>query len=101
MEAAGGRRELRPDRLLIPPHLVNRLGWSRGYFETLANVPLEEGEVLPIHCFEYGITHPCWYDQNHRPLPGPIPPVGSGGAGNWKTVEWEVFEALGLEQSTD
>lgn len=30
--------------LLIAPTIVNRLGWSRGYFETICNLPLTDQE---------------------------------------------------------
>lgn len=42
------RSHLQSDQLLIPPQLINRLGWSRGYFETLENLPFGPGEVLPV-----------------------------------------------------
>ena len=39
--------------LLIAPTIVNRLGWSRGYFETICNLPLTEREEnMP-----YGFWH--------------------------------------------
>ena len=30
--------------LLIAPTVVNRLGWSRGYFETICNIPITDRE---------------------------------------------------------
>lgn len=41
---------LRPDRLLIAPIYINRLGWSRGYFETVGNRPLVPEDLLTQHC---------------------------------------------------
>ncbi len=92
------RQHLGADRLLVPPQLINRLGWSRGYFETLANLPLEEGEVLREHCFQTNVyaAGPRWFDERANALPEPVPPVGAWGAGNWLTLEAEVFRALGL-----
>ena len=29
------------DNLLLPPKIINRVGWSRGYMETIANVPFD------------------------------------------------------------
>lgn len=30
---------MRPEHLLVSPIMTNQLPWSRGYFETLANIP--------------------------------------------------------------
>jgi hypothetical protein len=43
---------LLPTNLLLPPILINRLGWSRSYFETIAHRPLTADDVLPQHCFK-------------------------------------------------
>ena len=73
------RSHLHSDQLLIPPQLINRLGWSRGYFETLGNLPFGPGEVLPVHCFErrgYRAGPSRWFNERAEGLPAPIPPVG-------------------------
>jgi hypothetical protein len=31
--------ELRPDAILLPPVFINRMPWTRGYFETVAKAP--------------------------------------------------------------
>jgi hypothetical protein len=97
------RTYLRTDRLLVPPQLINRLGWSRGYFETLANLDFEDGEVLPVHCFQSNASSrgPRWFDEYANELPGPVPPVGGWGSGNWRTVEDDVFAALGIPLPQD
>jgi len=49
--------DLAPDRLLIPPIHTNRMGWTKGYFETIASGPFGPGcsmwgmvsGQLPIH----------------------------------------------------
>lgn len=41
---------------LIPPQLINRLGWSRGDFETVGTLGFEEGELLEVQvCKALGI----------------------------------------------
>lgn len=97
------RTHLRADQLLIPPQLINRLGWSRGFFETLGNLPFEDGEVLDVHCFQTNIyaTGPRWFDDAANQLPEPVPPVGEWGVGNYRTVEDKVCSALGIPLAAD
>jgi hypothetical protein len=39
------------NRLLIPPQIINRLPWSRGYLMTVHHADLQPGDVLLDHCF--------------------------------------------------
>src|SRR5688572_19759924 len=55
------------DRLLVPPAIINRLGWSRGFLETVDHRPLTAEDVLATHCF---VTHiysggPRYFDEHH------------------------------------
>ncbi|KLU36760.1 hypothetical protein AB595_12630 [Massilia sp. WF1] len=68
--------DLRHDLLLLPPIGTNRLGWTRGYFETVARQPLTKADVLPQHCFTDGAS---FLDEHGRYLPGPVEPVGRYG----------------------
>lgn len=45
------RAELRPDRLLVSPIMTNQQPWTKGYFETIENLPLDGDDVLSQHCF--------------------------------------------------
>ena len=93
---------LRSENLLVPPQLVNRLGWSRGYFETLGTLPFEPGEVLPVHCFQSNAhAAPRWFDDEANELAMPVPPVGVWGSGNFRTLEDEVCSALGIPLAAD
>jgi hypothetical protein len=96
------RSHLQSDQLLTPPQLINRLGWSRGYFETLGNLPLGPGEVLPVHCFETRSYRagPRWFNERAEELPAPVSPVGIWGAGNYRTLEDKVCQALVPRQET-
>jgi len=42
---------LRKDRLLLPPLLVDYRAWEEGYFETLKTVPLAPDDVRECHSF--------------------------------------------------
>jgi hypothetical protein len=101
-KAMPDRAHLRSDQLLIPPQLINRLGWTRGYFETVGHLAFADGEVLPVHCFEQGSGRsPRWFDEHANELCEPVSPVGVWGGGNYKTLEDEVCRALGIPVATD
>lgn len=93
------REELRPDRLLIPPLIINRLPWSRGYFQTIANVDLDETDLLAQHCFE------DWQgklrDEKGRPLASRSEPCGQAGLHSFRTFDDDVSRALGFEPAPD
>lgn len=91
--------ELSPDRLLISPLMVNRLPWSKGYFETVASWPLSSGDVLDQHCFRDWTGK--YFDDQGNELPGPIEPVGDYGLHSYRSVDDQVSDALGLERAPD
>lgn len=94
------RKELGTNELLIPPVIVNRIGWTRGYFETVGNIPFEEGEVLKQHHF-FDPVHGRFVDLDGSPVPGELDPVGIFALGNFRTVDDDVSEALGIPHSAD
>jgi hypothetical protein len=93
---------LSPDNLLVPPQFLDRLWWSRGYFETITNIPLdEERDVLRQHCFQDGapgkwVDGPRYYDEYNNRLPGPVEPVGELGLPNIGLIDRIVCDALGI-----
>ena len=94
------RAHLRPDRLLVSPMMTNRLPWSRGYFETIAHLPLEEDDVLAQHCF----LDPIWgnyYDEKGNELPGPMELVGDYALHSYRTIDDEISDALGFDLAPD
>ena len=93
------RSELRADRLLFAPLVINRLPWSRGYFETIANLPLGEDEVLQQHCFRGSSGR--YYDDKGRELAGPTEPCGLLGLDSFRTVDDSVSKALGIPLAPD
>jgi hypothetical protein len=88
------RTELAPDKLLVPPIMTNRLPWSRGYFESLAAVPLEADDVLEQHCFRR--SNGQYYDETNHELPGPVEPVGDWALRSYRTIDDQLSDALGL-----
>lgn len=89
--------ELTLDNLLISPAMTNTLPWSRGYFETLENRPLESGEVLSEHCFRSSTGK--YFDECSNELPGPVEPCGDWGLQSYRTIDDEVSDALGIAKS--
>ena len=86
------------DRLLIPPVVTNRLGWSRGFFNHVENRPLTRGDVLSVHCFVSNVYRdgPRYFDEFRNQLPGPVPPVGEAGLHSYRTIDDEISRALGI-----
>jgi hypothetical protein len=91
--------EMRPDRLLVSPIMTNKQPWSKGYFETLANVPLGEDDVLDQHCFRRWDGR--YLDEDLNELPGPREPVGDYGVHSFRTIDDEISDALGFERAPD
>lgn len=91
---------LTPDRLLIPPHFVNRLGWSRGYFETVARVPLTPSDLLPQHCF-WSPGRKRYYDESGQQIKARVEPCGAWGLGNYRVIDDLVSDALGIPRVPD
>lgn len=94
------RAELRPANLLIPPKIVNTLGWSRGYFETVANIPLDAEDTPAQLCF-FRPSRGHYVDHLGRPLPSLVEPAGIFAVGNYRTLDDEVSEALGISLGPD
>ena len=92
--AVPDRVEMTPEQLLVPPLMTNNLPWSRGYFRTLINLPIEAGEALPRHCFRASTGR--YYDDMAKELPGPIEPVGEWGLQSYRSIDDVLSSALGL-----
>jgi hypothetical protein len=89
------RESLSPQELLVPPMLTNRLGWSKGVFETVAHWELEADEILPVHCF-WSYSRRRYYDERGRELPEPTEPVGEYGLHSFRTIDDAISDALGI-----
>jgi len=90
---------LSPDNLLIPPIITTRWLWSRGYFETVAQIPLELRDVLKQHCFRS--TRGRYYGEEGKELPGPVEPVGAWGVTTIRGIDNKISDALGMPRAFD
>lgn len=85
---------LRPDRLLLPPIFINRMPWTKGYFQTVAYHLLRPADVLERHCFRR--SNGTYLDGAGNTLPGPVEPCGDWGLASYRTLDDEVSDALGI-----
>ena len=92
--------ELDKNNLLIPPAMINRLGWSRGYFENVAFKELTKDDVLGIHCF-WRPSRKVYMNAKGEELDGPYEPVGQYGLSNYLVVDDEISEALDIPLAND
>jgi hypothetical protein len=97
--AMPSRADLRRDALLVAPEITNRLPWSRGYFETVGNLPLEDGDVLRQHCFEKYDGR--YFDEAGHQLGRRSEPCGSFGVGSYRSIDDQLSKALGIPLAPD
>lgn len=92
---------LTPEALLVPPLFINRLPWSRGYFETVAHQPLREDDMLSAHYF-WSASRAKYVDEHGNVLDFvPAPPVGDWGLHSFRTVDDLVSAAVGIAPAPD
>ncbi|MFC7597497.1 Imm26 family immunity protein [Terrabacter sp. GCM10028922] len=77
---------LRPDRLLLPPVFINRMPWTKGYFETVGHEFLDEVAVLPQHCF-WDAARARYVDLQQNRLPGEIQPCGDWALASYRWLD--------------
>jgi hypothetical protein len=90
----------RPGNLLVPPLMINRLPWSRGYFATVGNVPLQDSDILPVHCF-HDLTRNVYRDENGEILAGPVKPTGIYGLNSYGSVDDALSRILGFPLASE
>lgn len=93
------RSALSAGELLVSPMMTNRLPWSKGYFETVAQWPIKAGDVLEQHCFRRWDGR--YFDEALNEVPGAVEPVGDYGLHSYRTIDDEVSDALGFERAPD
>lgn len=70
---------LSPNDLLGFPILTNAIGWTQGWFQTVATHPLVEADLLPLHCFRrprLGHFPGDYCDEHGRDVSVPMKPIG-------------------------
>lgn len=101
-KALPDRTVLRTSNILARPFLINRLGWSRGYFETIGNLPFEDGEIISPTPFRDLIKQDLVRDEYGNLLEKlPPGPCGFYGLSSYRVVDDEVSDALGIPQAPD
>ena len=86
---------LLPDRLLLPPVFINRMPWTKGYFETVWHEDLSNVALLPQHCF-WDAARARYVDEQHKPLPSEIQPCGDWGLSSYRWLDDQISDALGI-----
>ena len=90
------------ENLLVPPIFINRLPWSRGYFQTVAHTPLQAGDILERHCFDATVFNKIMFvDQDCAKLDEPFEPCGNWALDSYLTIDDAVSEALGIPRAAD
>jgi len=89
------RDALRPERLLLPPVFINRMPWTKGYFETVGHEGLDNVAKLPQHCF-WDAARARFVDLQNNPLPGEIQPCGDWALSSYRWLDDQVSDALGI-----
>lgn len=96
-EPAPNHDELRRDCLLIAPAFVNQLGFTKGYLNVVDNRPVENADLLPNHCFRR--WNGDYLDERGRPLKARTEPCGEWGLGNYRTLDDQLSDALGIPRA--
>ena len=83
-----------PERLLIPPTFINRMPWTKGYFETVTHSPLSRDDLLEQHCFRYDTN--TYVDERGQQRRWRVEPCGEWGLASYRFVDDRISEAIGV-----
>lgn len=92
------RSELRRSELLLAPLFINRMPWTKGYFQTVVNWPVSDEDLVAQHCF-LSAGRGRYYDENFEELPGPFEPCGDWALHSYRTFDDELAEALKIPKA--
>lgn len=86
--------------LLTPPIATNALPWSKGYFETVASIPVHKDDLLERHCFKD--SRGRFFDDDGRPTtPVASLPIGDYGLHSYRTIDDAISKALNIPLAPD
>ncbi|WP_344296870.1 immunity 26/phosphotriesterase HocA family protein, partial [Agromyces neolithicus] len=80
------RTELVPENLLLPPVFINKMPWTKGYFERVDHVELTAGDRLAQHCF-WRAAPGIFVDEHRNPLPREVRPCGDWGLASYRLLD--------------
>lgn len=89
------RAALAPDNLLLPPVFINKMPWTKGYFETVDHADLAPADRLVQHCF-WSAGRNIYVDENRNPLPREIQPCGDWALSSYRWLDDQISDALGI-----
>jgi hypothetical protein len=87
--------ELIPRQLLLPPVFINRMPWTRGYFQTVDQQPLQPEDQLDKYCF-WDAARSRFVDECLNPLPREVQPCGDWGLSSYRWLDDQISDALGI-----
>lgn len=87
--------DLGPDRLLLPPLFINRMPWTKGYFETLHHKALNPAALLAQHCF-WDAARARFVDERQQPLVHETQPRGDWALCSYRWLDDRISDALGI-----
>lgn len=86
---------LSPDRLLLPPVFVNRMPWTKGFFDKVGHEELSPRVLLKQHCF-WDAARARYVDEQLNPLPRKVEPCGDWGLSSYRWLDDQISDALGI-----
>lgn len=91
--------QLRPDVLLLPPVFINRMPWTKGYFETVRSQPLSDEDLLDQHCFRRWTGE--YRDEQGRTIPAPVEPCGDWALSSYRWLDDHISDRLGFPRTPE
>jgi hypothetical protein len=88
--------KLHDSKLLFPPVLTNRLGWSKGYFKTIGNISIENFKTIKEASFYY--YNGEIFDDNSNQLSQPysLETTGSFAVTSYLNIDNLISLRLGI-----
>jgi hypothetical protein len=92
--------DLLAGKLLIPPVWTNRLPWTKGYFLSIENRPIEKFDLLRQHCFMRASLAPGkagdFVDEVGKFLTHRSEPCGEWSLVSYRWIDDHVSDAVGI-----
>jgi len=93
-------QELTPRQLLISPMFINRMPWTKGFFEKVAHAELGPGDRLARHCF-WSAGRQTYVDEFRNPLVQRSEPCGDWALSSYRLLDDRVSDALGMPRAPE